>query len=49
MYSKKVPVITNVLTLRSKTMIDEDEYKIIDNEVGDHDHSFQLGSFRSTS
>ena len=37
-------VITNILILRSKTMIDEDEYEIIDNEISSYDISFQPGS-----
>ena len=42
------PVITNTLTLRSKTMIDEDEYNVIDNEISNYDNSFQPGSFGGT-
>ena len=41
-------VLTHILTLRSKTMIDEDEYDIIDNNIGNYDNSFQPGSFVDT-
>ena len=40
---RKDPVVTNKLTLRSKTMIGEDEYDTIDNDVGNYDNSFQPG------
>ena len=43
------PVITNTLTLRSKSMINEDEYKIVDNEISNYDNSFEPGLFRGTS
>ena len=46
---KYVPVITNTLTLKSKTMIDEDEYDMIDNVICNYDNSFQSGSFGGTS
>ena len=45
----KGPVITNTLTLRSKTLIDKDKYEIIDNEIGNYNNSFQPGSFGGTS
>ena len=45
----KGPVFTNTLLLSSKTMIDEDEYDIIDNEIGNNDNSFQPGPFGGTS
>ena len=35
--------------LRFKTMIDEDEYEMIDNGIGDSDNSFQPGSFEMPS
>ena len=35
--------------LRSKTMIDEDEYDMIDNGIGNCDNSFQTGSFGGSS
>ena len=39
----KGPVITNALTISSETMIDKDEYNIIENDIGHCDNSFQLG------
>ena len=38
-------MITNTMMLRSKTMLDEDEYDIIDNGIGDYDNLFQSGFF----
>ena len=46
---RKCPVIANTLMLRSKIMIDDDEYNIIDNEIGNYDSVFQPGSFGGTS
>ena len=43
------PVVTNTMILRSKTILDEDEYEMIDNRIGDYDNSFQLGSFGGSS
>ena len=37
-------VITNIFLLRSKTMIDKDEYDTIDNDISNSDNSFQSGS-----
>ena len=37
----QVPVITNTLTLRSKTMIDEGEYEIVDNGIVNCGNSLQ--------
>ena len=49
-YTRKYgPVITNTLILRSKTMIDKDEYDIIENGIDDYDNSFQPGSFGGDS
>ena len=42
-------VIKNTIILRSKTMIYEDEYEIIDNDIGNYDNSFQPGSFGGSS
>ena len=41
----KDPVITNTLMVRSSTMVDEVEYDMIDNKIGNYDNSFQLGLF----
>ena len=46
---RKGPVITNTLTLRSKIMIDEDEYDMIDSDIGNYDNSFQPGSLGGIS
>ena len=43
------PVINNTLTLRSKSTIDEDEYKIKNNGICNYDNLSQLGSFGGTS
>ena len=42
-------VTKNTTTLSSKSMIDEDEYDIIDNEIGEFNNSFLPGSFGGSS
>ena len=45
----KGPVIKNIITLSSKTMIDEDEDDRIKNDIDDYDKSFQPGTFGGSS
>ena len=37
-------IITNIFPLKSKTMINEDEYDMIDNGICNYDNLFQPGS-----
>ena len=37
------------MMLRAKTMLDEDEYDMIDNRIDDYNNSFQPGSFGGSS
>ena len=45
----KGPVITNTLLLEYKSMIDEDEYSIVDNGICNCGNSFRPGLFGGTS
>ena len=42
------PIITEILMLRYKTMIDEDEYDITYNGIGNSDNSFKPEPFGGT-
>ena len=45
----KVPLIWNTMMLSSDTMVDKDEFDIINNDIGYSDNIFQPGTFRGSS
>ena len=45
----EAPVIKSIMMLSSKTISDEDEFDIINNDIGHYDNPFQPGIFGGPS